>query len=485
MEIYTLDTIIVLTYFLIIICMPIKTILFQKQTVQSMVTGNSTQSPFKLGLSLSATYISSIAILAYVNKSYTGNLIPSAMTWSVPLVTFFSIRYFGPMFFKQKHFSAYSSLNETFGKWSSIYSAIWFILAQIGWVSIILTTMIKLLEPLLNNQLLGLILIAVTCTSLHIYFGGLKNIIKTDVIQWFLLFSFLIITLIDINYNIPKDYLIYELSNNITFGSLALDFSQPSIYIFFLMGIILNLEKFGSDQSFSQRCIALSSESQIKKFSWASTISFFVLVILLIFVGLSLMILSHYTGNDFTENKIPILTNFILRNTTSGMTGLFIVAVLSAAMSSLDSGINSTSIVFLENIYQSIFPKTKQTIQLKVVNTTAVLFSILITLVAYILNTTELDLGYFWLEIESILGGSILGLFILKIINPKTHKISGIFGVLATNLVSSWIAFGEKLTHYSPIFTSPFSHHMALPIGCLSCILVGICTNYFLKKSYD
>ena len=81
-----------------------------------------------------------------------------------------------------------------------------------------------------------------------------------------------------------------------------------------------------------------------------------VMYFFMLFVGTIFFV--TYGGKPF-ETSNEIMINFILNELPIGVVGLVVAAVFAAAMSSVDSLLNSMTTVFTKDIYERYFSKEK------------------------------------------------------------------------------------------------------------------------------
>ena len=84
------------------------------------------------GLSIFATYLSSISYLALPGSSFASNWNPFVFALSIPLATYVAVRWFVPYYRKGGEVSAYSLLERRFGLWARVYASIFYLLTQLA-----------------------------------------------------------------------------------------------------------------------------------------------------------------------------------------------------------------------------------------------------------------------------------------------------------------------------------------------------------------
>ena len=83
------------------------------------------------GLSIFATYLSSISYLALPGKSFADNWNPFVFSLSIPIATWIAVRWFLPYYRASGEVSAYALLEHRFGVWARLYASVFYLLTQI------------------------------------------------------------------------------------------------------------------------------------------------------------------------------------------------------------------------------------------------------------------------------------------------------------------------------------------------------------------
>ncbi len=90
------------------------------------------------GLSIFATFLSSISYLALPGKSFAANWNPFVFSLSIPLVTWIAVRYFLPYYRQSGEISAYAALEHRFGVWARLYASLFYLLTQIARIGVVM-----------------------------------------------------------------------------------------------------------------------------------------------------------------------------------------------------------------------------------------------------------------------------------------------------------------------------------------------------------
>jgi SSS family solute:Na+ symporter len=120
---------------------------------------------------------------------------------------------------------------------------------------------------------------------------------------------------------------------------------------------------------------------------------------------------------DYGDKVLPY---FMVTKIPTGLVGLIVSAILSAAMSTISSNMNSSATVFTMDIYKRhLNKKITDKQQLFILRFATVIFGIigLCTGLAMIGAKSLLDI---WWELSGIFAGGMLGLFLLGLISRNS-----------------------------------------------------------------
>ncbi len=174
-----------------------------------------------------------------------------------------------------------------------------------------------------------------------------------------------------------------------------------------------------------------------------------------------------------------VLPHFIVRKLPAGLAGLLIAAIFAAAMSSMDTSLNSSASLVLCDIYQRyINPEINERQSMKVLYGSTLLFGVIGTLtgvaLAILNNKSALDM---WWNLQGIFAGGMLGLFLLGLISRRAQSphaaIAGTVGVF----LIAWLALSPISNIWPEAWNSwknPLHKNMTIIIGTTSIVLIGM-----------
>jgi SSS family solute:Na+ symporter len=139
-----------------------------------------------------------------------------------------------------------------------------------------------------------------------------------------------------------------------------------------------------------------------------------------------------------------ILPYFIMQKLPSGVIGLVLAALLSAAMSTLSGGLNSTSTVFTNDIFRRLSPASSDKKLLRTGRVTVLVAGTLSLLLASWLVTRSGQILEIYYSALSIFAGGLLGLVLLALISKKANVKGAGLGIVMTLSVVAWASLTKN-----------------------------------------
>ncbi len=446
-----------------------------------------------LGISFYATFLSAITFIGDPGKSFTSNWNPFVFSLSMPLAAWVSVRYFVPFYRTHLSVSAYSHLESRFGAWARSYVMLCFILTQLARAGTIYYGISLTINALTGYEMQVIILFIGTCVIFYTVLGGMEAVIWTEVVQAIVktLGALLILALILSKISFFEAIDIAYRQDKFSLGTMRVDWKQSSFWVVFLYGFFINLTNFGIDQNYIQRYHTAENTNDAGKSIWLCVAYFVPISALFFTLGTLLFVfyqlnpeliiplkqqiasvknipLSHLQLTDYGDKVLPF---FMKTQIPRGLLGLIIAALLSAAMSTISSGMNSSATVFLKDIYLPYFQKKFPTLQeitiLKMVTIGIGILGVTFG-IGMIGVKSLLDV---WWKISGIFAGGMLGIFLLGLIGGN---ISAIFAKIATGLgviLIAWMSFKDIFPRE---FQFPFDSKLIVVLGTLSILGIGL-----------
>ncbi|WP_423856419.1 sodium:solute symporter family transporter, partial [Yeosuana marina] len=178
----TLDTMILVLYGLVMLCMGIYFLRKTKTSEEYMVAGMGIPA-WAAGIAVMSAYTSSISYIAVPGKAFDNNWHPLIFALTALPVTWFVTKYVIPHYRKQKIISVYTYLEEKIGDWGRVYASFSFVLFMVGRTAVILYLSSLLLTSFVDIDIKSLIFIIGVLTIAYTLMGGMEAVIWTDVLQ--------------------------------------------------------------------------------------------------------------------------------------------------------------------------------------------------------------------------------------------------------------------------------------------------------------
>jgi SSS family solute:Na+ symporter len=269
-------------------------------------------------------------------------------------------------------------------------------------------------------------------------------------------------------------------------GTISPDLTQSGFWVILFYGFFINLNNFGMDQNYVQRYHTATSAKQAARSVWFCVVLYIPASLLFFVIGTSLYAyyqVAEVLPGDVAGQADKVLPHFMVTKVPAGLSGLIISAILSAAMSTISSGMNASATVFTIDIYKRYFaPQLSDKKQLMVLRMSTVIFGLLGlgTGLAMIGSKSLLDT---WWELSGIFAGGMLGLFLLGIISRRSGNPEALTATMLGLMVILWMTFSHLLPSDYYFLKNPLDKNMVIVIGTLTIFLSGLLITR-VKRSF-
>lgn len=444
-----------------------------------------------IGLSIYATFLSSNTFLGVPGKAFGGNWNAFVFSISMPLAAWVASKYFVPFYRSTGEISAYTHLEKRFGTWARTYAVICFLLTQFARMGTIFFGIALSLHALTGFSMASIMIVMGICIIIYTVLGGMEAVIWTEVAQGIiktlgaLLILFLVVREIPGGFSKVFDIAIAD--NKLSLGSYSLNFTESTFWVILLYGFFINLNNFGMDQNYIQRYHTAASSKQASKSVWLCVAMYVPASLLFFIIGTSLYAYYNVHPELLDPTRIKAadeaLPHFMVTKVPTGLVGLIVAALLSAAMSTISSNMNASATVFTMDIYKKYFkPGINDKQQLYILHIATVVFGLigLGTGLAMIGAKSLLDI---WWELSGIFAGGMLGLFLLGLISRQSRNTEALVATMIGVIVILWMTFSDRLSGEYAFLKSPMHKNMIIVIGTLSIFLAGVLLTKLRSKA--
>jgi SSS family solute:Na+ symporter len=423
-----------------------------------------------VGLSILGTYLSSISFLANPGKSYASDWRPFVFSLTLPICSWIAARWFIPFFRNKIQTTAYQHLEDRFGYWARAYAGCTLILLQIARVAVVLYLVALAMGQLLGWDVHIVILALGALTIAYTVAGGFEAVIWTDVVQSIVLIVGALACVVLLLVNIPGGWeTVREVArqeDKFGLGEWDWDLTIQGFWVIFLFGIVENLKNFGIDQNYVQRFLSAKSEKEARRSLWIGGLSYIPVSAIFFLIG-TLLYVYYKTSPaaDLPDTPDRVFPFFIVTELPVGVTGIVVAAILAAGMSTLDSSLNTSATVWAVDFYKRrLRPDADDKALLRTTRWTTLVVGIVGTAAALLMTQAKTVLDVWW-AISAILGGGMLGLFLLGMLVRRAGGRAALAATVLGVLVTAW---GTAATKWS-VLTFPL-HPMML--GLLGTVII-------------
>ena len=449
----------------------------KKGTSEEFTSAGRSLPGWVVGMSIFATYVSSISYLGYPGKAFSGDWNAFVFSLSIPIASYFAARYFVPFYRSQDSISAYSFLENRFGPWARIYASSCYLLTQIARTGSILYLLALPMNVLLGWNIQTIIIVTSVAILLYFMLGGIKAVILAEAMQGIILIGGALVCMFILLFDMPEGpaqtFSIAMEDGKFSLGSFGSSLSESTFWVCLIYGVFTNLQNYGIDQSYVQRYHTAKNEKEAKfsalfggyLFIPVSAVFFMIGTGLYAFYKVHPGVLPDGVGADY------VFPFFIVNELPVGLTGLLIASIFAAGMSTIATSVTSSSTIILTDYYQRFRKHAGNRERMLVLKLSSVGVGVAGILVAFAFMSVQSALDAWW-ALASIFSGGMLGLFLLGYISRKARNFDAVLGVVCGVILVCWIVI------------SPFVHaNLAIVFGTLLIFLVGfLSANLFNKR---
>ncbi|GAB4108521.1 MAG: sodium:solute symporter [Acidobacteriota bacterium] len=434
------------------------------------------------GMSILATYVSSISFLALPGSAYAFDWSRFAFSLSIPPAAWLAARHFTRLYRRQGEPSAYAFLESRFGLPARLYASTFYLLTQLFRMGVILYLTALPLSTLLNWPVWGLVSLLGLSVMIYCLLAGIEGVIWADAIQGWVLTAGAVGAVAVLLAGMPggpaQALELAVRDGKFSLGNFAPSFGEATFWVILLNGLFVNLQNFGIDQNYIQRYLAASSEREARRAVWLGGLLYLPLSALFFLVGSCLY--SFYQAQPgVLPAELPadqVFPWFIVHGLPPGVSGFLIAAVFAAAMSTLSTSLNSSATVVLEDYFvRWRGTSLQESTRMLVLRSWTVLFALAAVGVALLVMGARSALDAWWTG-SSIFSGGMLGLFLLAWLFPRTSPHAALAGMLVGLAGIAWMTLSRTdLWTWASLpssWASPLHEWMVIVAGTLL-ILAG------------
>ncbi len=450
-------------------------------TAEGFTAANHRLPGWVVGFSIFGTFLSSISFLALPGKAFAGDWNSFVFSLSLPLAAWAAVKWFVPLYRSTRDISAYAYLERRFGVWARLYAMTCYLLTQLARMGTILFLVALALERLTGWDIATIIIVTGVLVTLYTVIGGIEAVIWTDMVQAIILTIGALVAVVILVVKMPGGatqlFDIAVAHNKFSLGTFAPTVYESGFWLVLIYGLVINLQNFGIDQSYVQRFHTARSLEEARRSVWFGALLYVPVSALFFFIGSALF--AYYSAQPAllpTDLQVAgmadrIFPHFIVSELPPGLVGLLIAALFAAAMSSVDSSLNSSATVLMSDVYRRfIRPESADVQLLRFVRVVTIVLGVLGTATALLMISIKSALDVWW-NLAGIFSGGMIGLFLLGAISRRAASAQAALAVTVGVLVLLWAAMTRGMD--AP-WANPFHNLLSAVLGTLTIFLLGV-----------
>ncbi len=437
----------------------------QQSSTQEYFVGDGNMNPLLIGVSLFATLLSTITYLSIPGETAGKGPFVLATVVAYPAVYLAVGYWLLPVYMRFRVTSAYELLEAKLGLSVRLLGAGMFLSLRLVWMSLLVYLTAKAIVAMIDptaaatgreDQLIPMIaamtgLVAVIYTSM----GGLRAVVITDLFQTILLYGGAVLVLAVATWDLGG-FVWVPTSWQSNWDQQPLFSFDPKVRVT-LLGSMLTMFLWtvctaGGDQTSIQRFMATTDVKAARR-ALAVQMSLSVLVNLTLgLVGFAL--LSYFrsgadrlpAGMSIERNADLLFPHFVAYHLPVGISGLVVAGMFAAAMSSLDSGVNSITAVIMSDFLDrfGLRPKTEKG-HVRSAQVLAFTIGAIVVIGSAFMKHVPGNIMAVTQKTSNLLTTPIFCLFIFALYIPFSRPIGVWAGAICGTATAAFIAFSGPL----------------------------------------
>ncbi|WP_411369147.1 sodium:solute symporter [Pseudidiomarina salilacus] len=352
----------------------------KNNSTQDYFLGGNKMPMWVVAISVLATSQSAATFLGGPDQGYRSDLTYLASNIGAFIAVAFVAMFLIPKFYQYRVYTVYELLERRFGAGAKRQAGMMYLFGRVFasgarlYMAALAVAMI-LFGDIAASSVIAATLIITLAGLLYTVVGGIRSVIYSDVLQA-VIYVGAAIAVIAVLYNaIPASFgeIVQALQqpapgaeSKLKLIDTELDFSSGGVFNLWsvLTGfVLLNIAAFGLDQDMTQRVLTCKDAKEGSKAMLWSVVM--VIPVMLLFIVIGLLLYIYYQRPDimasglsdgpvptFAGEAVTIFMYYVLTEIPAGVRGLVTIGIIAAALSTLNSGLNSMSSVLIQDIYR-------------------------------------------------------------------------------------------------------------------------------------
>jgi len=331
------------------------------------------------GLSLFMGFFSAGTFVVWGSIAYTHGWVSITIQWSMAFAGFVVGVFIAPAWRKNKALTAAEYISRRLGKKVQKAYTYLFLFVSLFTTGSFLYPVAKLVEVATGFPLSYCILVLGGASIIYVTIGGLWAVVVTDVLQFIILFTAVIIVVplafakaggVSTLFNSAPDTFFKMVNGEYTWG-------------FILAFAVYNLFFLGGNWAYVQRYTSVSTPKEAKKVGWLFGSLYLISPILWMLPPMIYRVYNPSLGGLADEGAYLLMCKEAL---PVGMLGLMLGGMIFATASSLNATLNISAGVFTNDLFKPLFPASNDKLLMRVARISTIVFGLLAVVVALLVQ---------------------------------------------------------------------------------------------------
>lgn len=384
-------------------------------------TGNRSLPGWLVGLSMLGSIVSSATFLALPAAAYVLDWRQLSVNIVMPLVAVVAVVIFIPFFRRSGLISTFEYLGDRFGVPARIYGTVSFVIMQLIRTAQILFLVSLPMQFLTGMPIQWVIVSAGLFVAFYTIAGGLESVVWANAVQAIIMIGGGMLCLAMIVLELPGGLMQVvkdgAAAGKFSLGSFEWNVGERTFWTVMILGVVNWFYIYSGEQTMVQRYVSAKSTKEARKATILFAMVSLPMWTMFFFIGTALFVY-YQVFTDSTAASLQadqVLPYFVLTKIPIGLAGVVISGVLAAALSSLDSGVNSiATVVVVDIVKPHLAPNRDDRFYVRMARIITGGAIVLMGVGAMIFTVVEREsMNDISLIMTSVFGGSMAGLYLL------------------------------------------------------------------------
>ncbi|MFH5832989.1 hypothetical protein [Halalkalibaculum sp. DA384] len=239
----------------------------ENKTSSAFTLGDNQISGWVIGMSIFATFVSSISYLALPGEAYMANWNAFVFSLSIPIAIVVALYVFAPHHRKINSPSTYTYRGNRLGSWDRKYVSTYYFLTQLMRISLNLYLLALAIHVILGWNIATIIIVTGLTVIIYSVRGGIQTGVWPSAIQAIILLAgaFFCIgyILIYLPYGPEQLFVVAMEHTKFSLGSFDLNVFESAFWVVLIYGSFINLQNYGINQNYDQRYVAAENYKEV------------------------------------------------------------------------------------------------------------------------------------------------------------------------------------------------------------------------------